>query len=103
MDVPEIDVEALADELAAGRPLVDVREPDEYAGGRVPAATSIPLGSVPERVGEFPTDGTVYVVCRSGGRSAKAVAFLRQQGIDAVNVAGGTRAWLESGREAERG
>ncbi len=103
MDVPEIDVDALAVQLAAGRPLVDVREPDEYAEARVPGARLLPLGSVPDRVGEVPSDGTVYVVCRTGGRSAQAVAFLREQGIDAVNVSGGTLAWLESGREADRG
>jgi len=38
------------------------------------------------------------VICKSGGRSARAVEFLRGQGIDAVNVAGGTLAWLETGR-----
>ena len=103
MDVPQIDVEALADELAAGRSLIDVREPDEYAETRVPGGRLIPLGTVPDRVGEVPTDGTVYVVCRSGGRSAQAVAFLREHGVDAVNVAGGTLAWIESGRETDRG
>ena len=103
MDVPEIDVAALAAELAAGRPLVDVREADEYADARVPGGVLIPLATVPERLDEIPSEGTVYVVCRSGGRSAQAVAYLRDRGVDAVNVAGGTLAWMEADREVERG
>lgn len=103
MAVPDIDVEQLAAELAAGKPLIDVREPDEYATARVPGGRLIPLGTVPDRLAEIPTEGTVYVVCRSGGRSAKAVAFLRERGVDAVNVAGGTNAWMEAGREVDRG
>lgn len=103
MDVPEIDVETLTGELAAGRPLVDVREPDEYAKARVPGGILIPIATVPERIDEIPSDGAVYVVCRSGGRSAQAVAFLRERGVDAVNVAGGTNAWIEAGREVDRG
>lgn len=103
MDVPEIDVHELAQQLAAGAPVVDVREPDEYEEVRVPGVTLIPLGAVTERLAEFPTDRTVYLVCRSGGRSAQAVAFLREQEVDAVNVAGGTLAWIESGREVDHG
>ncbi|MEM8903181.1 MAG: rhodanese-like domain-containing protein [Actinomycetota bacterium] len=101
--MPEIDVDALAAELAAGRPLVDVREPDEYADARVPGGVLIPLATVPERLDEIPSEGTVYVVCRSGGRSAQAVAYLRDRGVDAVNVAGGTLAWMEADREVDRG
>ena len=103
MEVPEIDVETLAAELTAGRPLIDVREPAEYAEARVPGGVLIPLGTVPERLDALPPDGVVYVVCRTGGRSGQAVAFLRDRGIDAVNVAGGTVAWIEAGREVERG
>lgn len=103
MDVPEIDVEELVTQLGAGRPLIDVREPDEYAEARVPGGALIPLATVPERMAEIPSEGTVYVVCRSGGRSAQAVAFLREQGVDAVNVQGGTLAWIEAGHEVDRG
>lgn len=100
-DVPEIDVAGLAEARAAGAPLIDVREPDEYAEAHAPGAVLIPLGQLPDRVAEVPADGTVYVICRSGGRSAKAVAHLRQQGIDAVNVAGGTLAWIEAGHPVD--
>jgi rhodanese-related sulfurtransferase len=103
MDVPEIDVDELASRLDAQGVLIDVREPNEYADVRVPGSTLIPLGTIPERLAEIPSTGAVHLICRSGGRSAKAVAFLREQGIDAVNVAGGTLAWVESGREVDHG
>jgi len=97
MDVPEIDVDELATRRADGAPLIDVRGPDEYAKVRVPGAHLIPLGEVVERVDEVPTDRTVYVICARGPRSAKAVEHYRSQGIDAVNVAGGTVAWIDAG------
>lgn len=103
MDVPEIDVESLERFLAAGAPLIDVRQPDEYAEVHVPGAVLIPLAQVPERVDEVPRDAPVYVICRSGNRSRTASAFLIEQGIDATNVAGGTLAWLQAGKPAATG
>lgn len=103
MPVPEIDVTELARERERGAPLVDVRQPDEWEEFRAPGAQLIPLGELPERVEEVPTDGTVYVICKSGGRSAKAVEYLRTQGVDAVNVAGGSLAWREAGNPVESG
>ena len=102
-DIPEIDVTELADRRAAGAPLIDVREDDEYAEARVAGARHIPLGEVVERVDEVPRDGTVYVICARGGRSGKAVEFYRSQGIDAVNVAGGTLGWIDAGLPTESG
>lgn len=96
-DVPEIDVSRLVDARAAGAPVIDVRRDDEYAEAHVPGAHLIPLDDVVERIDEVPTTGTVYVICATGVRSAKAVQHYRAQGIDAVNVAGGTRAWIEAG------
>lgn len=103
MDIPAIDIGTLSDELASGAPVVDVRQPDEYGEAHVPGVRLIPLDQVPDRVDEFPTDREVYIICRSGGRSAKAAEFLRARGVDAVNVAGGTLAWIEAGRPVERG
>jgi molybdenum cofactor guanylyltransferase len=103
VQVPDIDIPTLRDKLDAGEPLFDVRQPDEYDQGHAPGARLVPLGEVPERVDEFPTDRTVYVICRSGGRSAKAVEHLRANGVDAVNVAGGTLAWIEAGNAVEQG
>lgn len=99
----EIDVTELETVLATGAPLVDVRESDEFAEARVPGAVSIPLSEFVARVGEIPVDGTVYVICALGGRSAQAVEYLWARGVDAVNVAGGTMAWLQSGRAVESG
>ena len=103
MQVQEISVAELADRLDASAVVVDVRQPDEYLGGHVPGAVLIPLNDVPERFGELPTDREVLVVCRSGGRSYIASEFLVANGVRAVNVAGGTLAWIESGREVVEG
>ncbi len=103
MDIPTIDIQTLAERLEAGAPVFDVREPDEHAEAHAPGVRLVPLATVPERLDEFPTDGEVYVICRSGGRSAKAVEFLRANGVDAVNVAGGTLAWIEAGKPVAQG
>ena len=103
MAIPEISVNELAARLDAGAYLIDVRNPDEYDAGHVPGAVLIPLPEVPDRVGEVPTGRTVLFICRSGGRSGQAVDFLRGRGIDAVNVAGGTLAWIDEGRPLETG
>jgi rhodanese-related sulfurtransferase len=103
MTVPEITIEELALKLAEGAPLIDVRQPDEYDAFHVPRAQLIPLADVPERVEEVPASGTVYVICGAGGRSAKAVEYLRRLDIDAVNVAGGSRAWVEAGHPTVTG
>ena len=97
MDVPEIDIAEAVRRQQAGTPVIDVREPEEYAEGHVPGAPLIPLGSLPGRVGEVPADGQVLVICKSGGRSAHAVELLRSGSIDAVNIAGGTMAWISAG------
>lgn len=85
------------DAALSGAIIVDVREPDEFAGGHAAAATNIPLGQLDERLAEIPTDRTVYLICHSGGRSARATAALAARGIDAVNVDGGTSAWTDAG------
>lgn len=101
--VPEIDVSEAARLTRAGAPLIDVRELDEFEEIRAEGAVLIPLGELAERVGEVPTSATVYVICRSGSRSARAVEHLRAGGVDAVNVAGGTLAWAEVGLPTAHG
>ena len=103
MDVPEIDIDEAARRHAAGATIYDVREPDEYIEGHVPGAPLIPLGDVQERVDEFPTTGEVLVICKLGGRSRKAAEFLRTQGVDAINIAGGTMGWIEGGNRVVTG
>jgi rhodanese-related sulfurtransferase len=97
MEVPAIEVTELDARRAEGAPIIDVREAHEFAAGRVPGAVHIRLADVPERIDEVPTDRTVYVICARGARSATAVEHYLRQGIDAVNVAGGTRAWIAAG------
>lgn len=96
MAVPEISVEQLQQQLHSAKPpvVIDVREPTEYETCNLPTAKLIPLGSLPERVAEIPRDVPVVVHCHHGGRSARAVAFLQQQGYsNAVNLAGGIHDW----------
>lgn len=102
-EIPEISVDELATRLDAGAVVIDVREPDEYTSGHVPSARPIPLREVPERAGEIPSDATVYFVCARGGRSRRAAEFVAAHGVDAVNVAGGTMAWIDSGRAVVTG
>lgn len=100
----EISVDDLEPLLRAGARLIDVREADEYAAGHVPGARLVPLGDVPMRVSEcIGDDGSTYLVCRSGARSASACEHLAALGHTVVNVAGGTMAWIMSGREVVEG
>lgn len=103
MEVPEIDVTELARVRADGAPLIDVREIDEYTAVHVPGATLVPLATVPDDMAQVPTDRTVYVICATGRRSLRAAEFYRAKGIDAVNVAGGTSAWVEAGQPVSTG
>lgn len=100
MTVPEVDVDELDRARAAGATLIDVRNPVEYDEVHVPGAVLIPLPEVPDRLGDLPATGgrPLYVICRTGPRSHRAAEYLIANGVDAVNVAGGTLAWVESGR-----
>ena len=95
--VPEIDVRELARRHTEGAYVVDVRRPDEYMAGHVPGAVLIPLDELGARWEEIPTDAEVLVICHSGSRSARAVQALNVAGRSTVNVAGGTKAWIEAG------
>jgi rhodanese-related sulfurtransferase len=92
----EISVSELKRRRDAHEPLVllDVREPDEIATASVDGATLIPMGEIPARAGELPTDVPIFVLCHSGGRSARVTGYLNANGFpNAVNVAGGIDAW----------
>jgi rhodanese-related sulfurtransferase len=74
--------------------ILDVREPWELDIVRFPDALAIPLGTLPTRIGEVPTDRPVVVVCHHGMRSYKAMSWLRQNGVaNAINLEGGIDAW----------
>ena len=99
MPVPEITVQEYKKRLDAGDApfLLDVREPDEYEGANLDGVL-IPLGQLPSRLDEIADhkDDEVVVHCRSGGRSAKAVELLRQNGFqDVKNLKGGLHAWSD--------
>jgi len=94
MNVPTV---AVAD-LPADAVLLDVREGDEWAAGRAPGAQHLPMSEFTARLDEVPDAEPLYVICRSGHRSARVVAFLARQGHDAVNVEGGMQSWAARGR-----
>lgn len=99
----EITVDELADKLVAGVHLVDVRETDEYSDGHIAGALSAPLTVLPDMLHQFRHGVTNYIVCKSGGRSARACEWLAAQGYNAVNIIGGTIAWQLSGRDVVAG
>ncbi|MES2738696.1 MAG: molybdopterin-synthase adenylyltransferase MoeB [Verrucomicrobiota bacterium] len=97
-NVPTITVQELQDKRSRQENhfLLDVREPDEYAAAQIEGSTLIPLAQVTARAAEIPRDKPVLVHCRSGVRSAKAVAALQELGYTQVwNVAGGILAWAK--------
>ena len=101
--IPDIDQNAFAARLAdEGALVIDVREAHEFAAAHVPGATNVPLGRLPALLADLPRDRPVYVICQSGNRSARATELMRDAGIRAVNVAGGTGEWLAAGRPVER-
>lgn len=78
--------------------LIDVREPAEHAIASIPGARLIPLGELPEHLDELPKDREILIHCKAGGRSAKAVGLLLENGFSRVkNVSGGIDAWLAEG------
>jgi rhodanese-related sulfurtransferase len=95
--VPSVTVSDIAADQPAGT-LLDVREDDEWAAGHAPDAVHIPMSELAGRLDELPQDENLYVICRSGGRSARVTAYLNANGWDAVNVDGGMRSWAAAGR-----
>jgi sulfur-carrier protein adenylyltransferase/sulfurtransferase len=74
--------------------LVDVREPYEYEAGHLEGSVHIPLGELPERIGEIAPDSAPVFICRSGGRSLAACEFALRAGIASpANLDGGLQAW----------
>ena len=93
---PEVTPLELKAWLDSGEPiqLLDVREPQEAAICKIDGAVLIPIGSLPERLHEVDGTRTIVVHCRSGVRSAWAVALIRQAGFArAYNLSGGILAW----------
>lgn len=86
-----------------GEYVLDVRTDAEYREGHVPGAALLPLADLGARMNEVPKDRPVYVICRSGSRSAQASAQLVKAGYRQVfNVDGGMNAWTTAGYPVKR-
>lgn len=99
-DVELIELQAA---LARGDRVIDVREDDEYVSGHAGGVEHIPMRTVPGRVADLLGADKVYVVCEVGGRSAIVADYLEENGVRALNVAGGMAAWRQSGLPVETG
>jgi adenylyltransferase/sulfurtransferase len=76
--------------------VLDVREPNEYQINRIASSTLIPLGELPRRYQELPKDVEIITQCKMGGRSQKALEFLRTVGFTKVkNLKGGILEWID--------
>lgn len=82
---------------------LDVREQGEYVAGHVPGALLVPMSRLANRLGELDKSRRIHVICASGNRSLAMADLLVASGFDAVSVAGGTQAWISSGRPVETG
>jgi adenylyltransferase/sulfurtransferase len=94
----EITAEELKRRIDAGEDvfILDVRNPEEFAICRIPGSTLVPLPALPQRLGELPRERELIVHCKSGVRSAKAIALLREQGFTRLtNLKGGILAWAD--------
>ena len=100
-DFPDVPVTALPDDAV----VLDIREQDEWDRGHAPGAVHIPMGDLPARVDELAPfldrDEPLLVTCRSGGRVARTLPWLAQQGYEVANMAGGMRAWHAAGKPME--
>ena len=94
-DAPEIDVTELARRHADGAYVLDVRQPDEFAFAKIEGAKLIPLGELMGRKDEIDETRNTVVLCKMGGRSARAIEFLEHSGFKGSlsNLVGGITAW----------
>jgi rhodanese-related sulfurtransferase len=96
-EVEEVDVRTALKEMNEGAFLLDVREDNEFEAGHADGAVSIPLSELALRLEDVPTDREIYVICRSGARSAQAAGALREAGFLTTNVKGGSLEWRAEG------
>ena len=95
----EVSVQAMKaamEDAANDIAFLDVREYDEVEIAKIDGVPLIPLGELPQRFTELDPNQTIYIHCKMGGRSLKAVDFLKQQGFKyCKSVAGGINAWSD--------
>ncbi len=94
-NVKEVTVKEVKLKIVNGEPLnlIDVREVAEVQQGHIAGIINIPLGLLEFRMHELDKNKPYMMVCRSGGRSGQATAFLQKQGFDVTNMVGGMIAW----------
>lgn len=90
------DMKAALEDPKLGIRVIDVREPDEYQIARIQGVPLFPLSLLPQRFTELDPNQQIYIHCKSGVRSMKALRFLREQGFKyAKSVKGGIAAWSD--------
>ncbi|WP_113906775.1 rhodanese-like domain-containing protein [Aliidiomarina celeris] len=116
--ISEVSVQELAQVMENHHSIViDVREPDEFAAGFIDRSVNYPRGVLEMRIHQHPqvsshcdtnaalnelANQPVYLICRSGARSALAADALQNMGFTQVfSVAGGFNAWKEAGYPVE--
>ncbi len=83
---------------SAGSVIPDMREQDEWKSGHLKGAIPIPLGRLGSQLGRLARDAEISAVCKSGGRSSRAVSILRGAGFEhVVNMRGGMTGWERAG------
>jgi rhodanese-related sulfurtransferase len=89
------DMKSALDNPSLGIQVIDVREANEHAAARVSGTVLIPLSELPNRCCELDPKRPYYLHCKGGVRSLRAVAILKDKGINNVkSVAGGIQAWI---------
>lgn len=96
MSVEEISIHAVKKQLDEGADvvLIDVRESEELENGVLPGTVHIPMGEIPERLGELSPDSRIIVICRTGNRSRKVTQYLMSHGFENIaNMSEGMNGW----------
>ncbi len=95
MTVKTITAEELQKRLESGETLflVDVREDEEVAYGKIPEAVHIKMGDIPSKLDFFDKENEYIFICRSGMRSERVCEYLQEQGYKVVNMEGGMLNW----------
>lgn len=102
MAAERVDVAVAREVWRAGDTVIDVRRPEEYAGGHISGAVNVSLDSLVAGEKSLPP-GQVLVVCSLGGRSWRGAQLLALKGRDALCLDGGTKAWQAAGLPITRG
>ena len=103
MDIPEMTVQDLKQLLDSGADdfvLLDVRNPNEYEIAKIPGSVLVPLSDIEQGAGvtkvkELINGHRLIAHCKMGGRSAKALGILKENGIEGTNLKGGITAWSQ--------